>query len=93
MEKQNTIISKLQNGLNLVLADASESCDKNTGDHVRKTAPYADVATQSSNTRFDPNVVPAFGHDAGEAEAIRHRCCNSLTVRREKACRIGKIPW
>ena len=43
VEKQNAMISKLQNGLILVLADMVESRDKNTGDHVRKTAAYADV--------------------------------------------------
>ena len=30
-----------------------------------------------------------------EAETIRHRGCNKrfLTLRRERSCRIGKIPW
>ena len=42
-EYQNEIISKLQNGLILVLADMVESRDKCTGDHVRKTAAYTDI--------------------------------------------------
>lgn len=42
-EHQNEIINKLQNGLILVLADMVESRDKCTGDHVRKTAAYADI--------------------------------------------------
>ncbi|MBR1686810.1 MAG: HD domain-containing protein, partial [Clostridia bacterium] len=36
-------ISKLQNGLIMILADVVESRDKCTGDHVRKTAAYASI--------------------------------------------------
>ena len=43
VERQSEIISKLQNGLILVLADMVESRDKCTGDHVRKTAAYTDI--------------------------------------------------
>ena len=43
MEHQGEVIQKLQNGLILVLADMVESRDKNTGDHVRKTAAYTDI--------------------------------------------------
>lgn len=43
VEHQNEVISRLQNGLILVLADMVESRDKCTGDHVRKTAAYADI--------------------------------------------------
>ena len=43
MEVQSEIISKLQNGLILVLADMVESRDKCTGDHVRKTAAYTGI--------------------------------------------------
>lgn len=43
MERQQDIITKLQNGLILVLADMVESRDKCTGDHVRKTAAYTDI--------------------------------------------------
>ena len=43
VERQGQIISKLQNGLILVLADMVESRDKCTGDHVRKTAAYTDI--------------------------------------------------
>ena len=42
-QKQNEIISRLQNGLIVVLADLVESRDKCTGDHVRKTAAYARI--------------------------------------------------
>ena len=40
---QSETISKIQNGLILVLADMVESRDKCTGDHVRKTAEYARI--------------------------------------------------
>ena len=43
VEKQNEVISRMQNGLILVLADMVESRDKCTGDHVRKTAAYTDI--------------------------------------------------
>ena len=42
-QEQSEVISKLQNGLILVLADMVESRDKCTGDHVRKTAAYTDI--------------------------------------------------
>ena len=42
-EQQKQVISRLQNGLILVLADMVESRDKNTGQHVRKTAAYTDI--------------------------------------------------
>lgn len=41
-EKTDTI-QQMQNSLILVLADMVESRDKNTGDHVRKTAIYTDI--------------------------------------------------
>ena len=41
VEKQGEVITRLQNGLIMVLADMVESRDKCTGDHVRKTAAYA----------------------------------------------------
>ena len=40
-QKRNAQITKLQNGLILVLADLVESRDKCTGNHVRNTANYA----------------------------------------------------
>ena len=43
MERQAETISKLQNGLILVLADMVESRDQCTGDHVRKTAAYTGI--------------------------------------------------
>ena len=43
VQEKSETISKLQNGLILVLADMVESRDKCTGDHVRKTAAYARI--------------------------------------------------
>ena len=42
-KKQNESISRLQNGLILVMADLVESRDQCTGDHVRKTAEYTRI--------------------------------------------------
>ena len=42
-EKQTKAISRMQNGLILVLADLVESRDQCTGDHVRKTAEYTRI--------------------------------------------------
>lgn len=42
-QKKSNQLSKMQNGIILVLADLVESRDKCTGDHVRKTAAYAEV--------------------------------------------------
>ena len=43
IQNKSEQIKKLQNGLILVLADLVESRDKCTGDHVRKTAAYAEI--------------------------------------------------
>lgn len=43
MQRQTEVISKMQNGLILVLADIVESRDENTGEHVRKTSAYTGV--------------------------------------------------
>ena len=43
IQEQTEAISKMQNGLIMVLADLVESRDKCTGDHVRKTAAYAKI--------------------------------------------------
>ena len=42
-QRQSEKISKLQDGLILVLADLVESRDKCTGDHIRKTAAYTEI--------------------------------------------------
>ncbi len=43
IKKKNETISKMQQSLILVLADMVESRDRNTGDHVKKTAEYTKV--------------------------------------------------
>ena len=43
IQHKNELINEMQNGLILVLADMVESRDKNTGDHVRKTAAYTKI--------------------------------------------------
>lgn len=43
IRRKNETIKKMQDALILVLADIVESRDKNTGDHVRKTAAYSRV--------------------------------------------------
>ena len=46
VEEKGEEISHMQNGLIYVLADMVESRDKNTGDHVRKTAAYVRLIMQ-----------------------------------------------
>lgn len=43
IQSKNETIREMQNGLIMVLADMVESRDKNTGDHVRKTAAYTKI--------------------------------------------------
>lgn len=43
IRSKNETITKMQNGLIIVLADIVESRDKSTGDHIRKTATYVDI--------------------------------------------------
>lgn len=43
VQNKNEQITRLQNGLILVLADMVESRDQCTGDHVRKTAAYCEI--------------------------------------------------
>ena len=43
IQNKTEMISKLQEGLIMVLADTVENRDKSTGDHVRKTAAYTQI--------------------------------------------------
>ncbi|MBR1822550.1 MAG: HD domain-containing protein [Clostridia bacterium] len=65
VEHQNAIISKLQNGLILVLADMVESRDKCTGDHVRKTAAYTDIIMRQLRKEgiYTEQLTDAFMYD------------------------------
>lgn len=55
-------ISKMQNGLIMVLADMVESRDKCTGDHVRKTAAYAKIIMNEMKKRgfYDDQLTDEF---------------------------------
>ena len=46
VQHKSNQITNLQNGLILVLADMVESRDKNTGDHVKKTAAYVAITLE-----------------------------------------------
>ena len=65
MEMQSEIISKLQNGLILVLADMVESRDQCTGDHVRKTAAYTDLIMREMKKEgiYTDQLTDEFMHD------------------------------
>ena len=65
VEHQNEVISKLQNGLILVLADMVESRDKCTGDHVRKTAAYTDIIMRQlkKDGVYTDQLTDAFMYD------------------------------
>jgi HD-GYP domain-containing protein (c-di-GMP phosphodiesterase class II) len=77
IKEKNETISKMQNGLIMVLADMVESRDKCTGDHVRKTAAYAKIIMnqmkkdgmyqEELNDEFIANVINAAPlHDIGK---------------------------
>lgn len=74
---KNETISKMQNALIMVLADMVESRDKNTGDHVRKTAAYVDtllhemkrmgIYSDQLTDEFIQNVIDSAPlHDVGK---------------------------
>ena len=46
VQKKTRTITRMQNGLILVLAEMVESRDRNTGDHVRKTALYVKITME-----------------------------------------------
>lgn len=55
---KNETIKKMQNALILVLADLVESRDKNTGDHVKKTAAYTEIIMKKMRELgFYPDVL------------------------------------
>ncbi|MCR4889534.1 MAG: HD domain-containing protein [Ruminococcus sp.] len=77
IKEKNETISKMQNGLIMVLADMVENRDKCTGDHVRKTAAYAKIIMnqmkkdgmyqEELNDEFIANVINAAPlHDIGK---------------------------
>ena len=77
--RQNDAITKLQNGLILVLADLVESRDKCTGDHIKKTAEYVQIimnqlildnvyAEQLTDSFVEDVVRSAPLHDIGKIQ-------------------------
>ena len=58
IQHKNETIKKMQNALILVLADLVESRDKNTGDHVKKTAAYTEIIMKKMRELgFYPDVL------------------------------------
>lgn len=70
-EKTETI-SKMQNGLIMVLADLVESRDKCTGDHVRKTAEYARIIMTEMKKRgmYPEQLTDEFINDVMNAAPL-----------------------
>ena len=77
VEAKSEEINRMQNGLIYVLADMVESRDKNTGDHVRKTAAYVKLIMKKMKEkgeyadrltdRFEQDVINAAPlHDVGK---------------------------
>ena len=57
-QKKADTITRMQNGLILVLAEIVESRDRNTGDHVRKTAMYVRIiAGQMRREGMHPEIL------------------------------------
>ena len=71
MNKTETI-SKMQNGLIMVLADMVESRDKCTGDHVRKTAAYAKLimAEMKKHGYYADQLTDEFVENVGNAAPL-----------------------
>ena len=72
VEHQKEVISRLQNGLILVLADMVESRDQCTGDHVRKTAAYADIILRQMKKEgiYADRLTDAFMRDVVDSAPL-----------------------
>ncbi len=77
IKQKNETISQMQRSLILVLADMVENRDKNTGDHIKKTAVYTEIVMKEMRKKgyysdvltddFIENVVSAAPlHDIGK---------------------------
>ena len=73
IQSKSEQLTKLQNGLILVLADMVESRDQFTGDHVRKTAAYTDIMkTQALKAALKKyGFTAAFGGGRRDEEKSR----------------------
>ncbi len=65
IQKHSSTISKMQNGLILVLADMVESRDQCTGDHVRKTSAYVKIIMDElrKDDRYKEQLTDFFVQD------------------------------
>ena len=65
IERKNETINEMQAALILVLADMVESRDKNTGDHVRKTAAYTRIIMEElrKEGKFTDELTDEFMSD------------------------------
>ena len=65
IQHQSATISRMQNGLIMVLADMVESRDQCTGDHVRKTAAYAKIIMDElrKEGKFSEQLTDSFLQD------------------------------
>ena len=72
ISRKNDTIKKMQNALILVLADMVESRDKNTGDHVRKTAAYARVIMKKMKEKgyYADQLTDKFIEDVGNSAPL-----------------------
>ncbi len=71
-QTKSASLTKMQNGLILVLADLVESRDKCTGDHVRKTAAYTRIILRSLRKQpgFGETVTDAYIDDVGNSAPL-----------------------
>lgn len=72
ISRKNETIRKMQNALILVLADMVESRDKNTGDHVRKTAAYARIIMKTMKEKgyYPDQLTDKFIDDVGNSAPL-----------------------
>ena len=72
ISRKNETIRKMQNALILVLADMVESRDKNTGDHVRKTAAYARIIMKTMKEKgyYPDTLTDKFIDDVGNSAPL-----------------------
>lgn len=72
IEEKTATISKMQNGLIMVLADLVESRDKCTGDHVKKTAAYARIIMNEMKKRgmYPDQLTDEFINDVMNAAPL-----------------------
>ncbi len=65
IQKKNEMIGNMQDSLILVLADMVESRDRNTGDHVKKTAEYTEIIMDAMKKQhiYEDQLTDKFVND------------------------------